>query len=521
MKRKYSYRAGSKTVEREYNYIPVRYILAILISVIEVAAVIGIVVLLCYYLPYFYILAFLTQVFCVINIVSSDDNPDYKLPWLLCVMALPVVGFMLYFMFYSRKLKRKYIKRLDELKRYSVKKDDGDELSELERKDPYAASTMKMLGRISGAHIYKNEGIEYFTDGKYMWERLLVDLDGARSYIFMEYFIIEEGEFWNSVLEILKRKASEGVTVRVIYDDIGCMSTLPGGYDKQLRSFGIEAVSFARLRGNADSSFNNRSHRKITVIDGRVGYTGGVNIADEYVDRRARFGYWKDTAARIEGSAVDELTSLFLWDFGINSRALPPIPEPLSTDAPRKDEKGYIMPFGDGPRPIYEQRVAKSAIANMLSGAVDYAYMTTPYLIIDNELTRIIESAAMRGVDVRIIVPHVPDKRMVFKITRSSYKRLMAAGVRIFEYTPGFIHAKSYIADDKYALIGTANLDYRSLVHNFENGLFTYGTPLTAKIKEDFLATLAVSEEIDKESLHVRAPERLLRAVLRIFAPML
>ena len=520
MKRKYKYKSGDKTVEREYNYIPIRYIVAVLMSIFEIAAIIGLMIVICIYVPYFYILCYVTAICCIIKIIASDDNPDYKVPWVLFVLILPIVGFMLYFMFYSRKLKKKYIRRLDELKRYDYESNAETEKS-LAKDSPQAAAQARMLAKISGSKLFTNTEQTYFPLGEDMFERMLPDIESAESFIFMEYFIIEEGRFWNSVLEVLKKKAASGVTVRVLYDDIGCMSTLPGDYAKQLASYGIEATPFSRLRGNADSEFNNRSHRKILVIDGRVGYTGGVNIADEYINEVERFGHWKDTAIRLEGEAVRELTRLFLSDYGINVKKLPEDRLELYPKAESKNARGYVMPFGDGPRPIYDRCVGKSVIENMLNCATRYMYMTTPYLIIDNELCSCIENAALRGVDVRIIVPHIPDKKLVFQMTRSFYPRLMKAGVRIYEYTPGFIHAKSYVADDEYAMIGTINLDYRSLVHHFENGVWMYKCESIADLKSDIDKTLAVSEEITSDKLKTGLLTRAVRSVVRIFAPML
>ena len=485
MKKKYKVRTGKETIEREYNYIPVRYIIAVLITLFEILAIISIVVACCYYIPYFYIAAWITEIFCVIKIIASDDNPDYKVPWLLFVLILPIAGFMLYFLFYSRKLQKKFIRRLDELKRYRYERNQEEILGELECESAHASAQAKMLCSISSASVFKNTKQTYYPLGEDMWQAMLPDLEKAERFIFMEYFIIEEGTFWNSILDILKRKADEGVTVRVLYDDIGCMSTLPGDYHKQLAKFGIEAAPFSRLRGQADGEFNNRSHRKICIIDGKVGYTGGVNIADEYINEIERFGHWKDTAVRLEGEAVWELTRMFLADYGINTEKLPETKCELD---PTQDEiraDGYVIPFGDGPHPLYERRVGKSVIQNMLASATKYMYMTTPYLIIDNELCQSIENAALRGVDVRIIVPHIPDKRIVFGMTRSFYHRLMKSGVKIYEYKPGFIHAKSYIADDEYAMIGTINLDYRSLVHHFENGVWMYRCDCIRDLKAD------------------------------------
>lgn len=520
MKRKYTYFDGKKQAEREYSYIPVRYIFAVLIAIFEVLAVIGVVVALCYYVPYFYLAAWATEIFCVIRIIASDDNPDYKVPWLLFVLIIPIAGFMLYFMFYSRKLQKRFIKRLDAMKSHGYKKDDSELFSALEKENPVASSQAKMLCAISEAHMFSNTKQEYFSLGEDIHRRLLEDLKTAEKFIYMEYFIIEEGKFWNSIFDILKRKAAAGVEVKVLYDDIGCMMTLPGDYHKTLKSFGIEATPFSRLKGNADSEFNNRSHRKITVIDGKIGYTGGVNIADEYINEIVKFGHWKDTAIRLEGEAVWELTKLFLVDFGINIKKMPSVRPDLYPSNDMK-EKGYIIPFGDGPHPIYKRRVGKSVIQNMLAGATRYAWMTSPYLIIDNDLCTDLENAALRGVDVRIIVPHVPDKKLVFGMTQSFYHRLMVAGVKIYEYESGFIHAKSYLVDDNQAMIGTINLDYRSLVHHFENGVWMYGCESIKDLKADIEDTLNKSIEVTNDMLKTNLLQRFIRAVVRIFAPML
>ena len=521
MKRKYKVKTATKTIESEYNYIPVRYIVAVLITLFEILAIISIVVACCYYIPYFYIAAWITEIFCVIKIIASDDNPDYKVPWLLFVLILPIAGFMLYFLFYSRKLGKKFIRRLEELKKYRYEKGHEKNLDRLECESLHASAQARMLCSISGASVFCDTKQTYYPLGEDMWQAMLPDLEKAEKFIFMEYFIIEEGTFWNSILEILKRKVAEGVMVRVLYDDIGCMSTLPGDYHKQLGKFGIEAKPFSRLRGQADSEFNNRSHRKICVIDGRVGYTGGVNIADEYINETERFGHWKDTAIRLEGEAVWEMTRLFLTDYGINVKKLPKTEFELYPKGNGIRAKGYVIPFGDGPSPLYGRRVGKSVIQNMLACATRYMYMTTPYLIIDNDLCQSIENAALRGVEVRIIVPHIPDKKIVFGMTRSFYHRLMKSGVKIYEYEPGFIHAKSYVADDEYAMIGTINLDYRSLVHHFENGVWMYRCDSITDIRKDIEETMSKSIAITPDMLKTGLVTRFIRSVVRIFAPML
>ena len=507
-------------MKRRVRYIPLRYLIAILISLFEVTAIIGAVAASCYFVPYFYLLALTVQIYCVVRIVASDDNPDYKVPWLVFVLVLPVVGFMLYFLFYSRKLKPRFIRRLRALENCGYRKDDASLLAGLAEIDITAAGTAWMLCHTGGTHLFVNTKADYFASGRAMWERLVADLKTATSFIYLEFFIMEEGICLDTVLAILKEKTAQGVDVRLLYDDIGCMTTLPGNYAKRLAKYGIRALPFSRLRGNADSEFNNRNHRKIAIIDGKVGYTGGMNLADEYIGERVRFGHWKDAGVRLEGDAVWELTRLFLVDYGISSPKLPEIPKDAYPTHVPTDPDGYIIPFGDGPRPIYTKRVAKNLIVRMLSAAVRYVYITTPYLIIDNEICTALENAALRGVDVRIATPHIPDKKTVFLMTRSFYPRLIAGGVKIYEYTPGFLHAKCYLADGESAMVGTVNLDYRSLVHHFENGVWMYRTSCIADIEADVRSVFMQSERISVNKKQ-GAFARFFSALIRIFAPLM
>lgn len=513
--------AHGERVERVVTYIPLRYILAILFSVAEVLAVIGVVVLLCIHIPYFYLAAALTQFFCVLRLLSSDDNADYKLPWLLFVLILPIAGFMLYFMFYSRKLRPRFVRRLSELSDKSYRWKDEEALASLAAESESAHAQAKLLCRTAATHVFRNTKMTYYPLGRELFAPLLSDLKKAERFIFMEYFIIEEGVFFNAILDVLKEKARAGVEVRVLYDDIGCMRTLPGNYDKILARYGIEATPFSRLRGQADSEFNNRNHRKITVIDGRVGYTGGINLADEYIGEVLRFGHWKDVGLRLEGDAVAELTKLFLIDFGISVKRAPGAKHdyfPLHTC----DGGGaYVVPFGDGPRPIYPRAVGKDLILAMLAGAKESVHITTPYLIIDNELCHALENAALRGVSVKLILPHIPDKRLIHAMSRTFYPRFLDAGVEVYEYTPGFIHAKNYIVDGDTAMTGTINLDYRSLVHHFENGVWMYRASVIADMEADFERTLAECRRIEKDKLKPSLSERFTVALVKVFSPLL
>ena len=512
---------NNKFQEQEINYIPVRYIIAFSITLFEVLAIIGIMIALCMFVPYFYIAVGITTFAVELKIIASDDNPDYKIPWMLFVLIIPVAGLMLYFIFGSRKLKPKFVRRLKELKNLSYNKDSSELLEKLKQENPQAGSQAQLLCKIAETNIFTNTKQTYFHSGEEYHKALLEDLKNAEKFIYLEYFIIEEGKFWNSILDILKDKASQGLDIKVAFDDIGCMSTLPGNYSRILKSYGIEATPFSRMRGQADNEFNNRNHRKILVIDGKIGYTGGINIADEYINDFPKYGHWKDVGIRIEGEAVYELTKLFLIDFGINIKKKLETKYSVYPQIDNIQENGYIVPFGDGPKPLYERRVGKSIIQSMLSSATKYMYITSPYLIIDNDLCVSIENAALRGVDVRIIAPHIPDKKIVFNMTRSFYKRLMNAGVKTYEYEPGFIHGKSFISDDKFAMIGTINLDYRSLVHHFENGVWLYDCDSIKDLKLDIDDTISKSIEITPQMLKTNLLNRFFRALVRIFASML
>ena len=499
--------------------IPTRHIISMLLILLEYSAVIAFVVVLVIYVPYFWILILIIQLVSAIGIINSKDNPDYKVPWLFIVMLIPIIGFMTYFMFYSRNLSKKQLKKMNQLKATTLK-DDSYVLQELETTSPKAYSQAKCLKDLANTHLYQNTKITYLPSGEEMFSSLLEDLKRANEFIFLDYFIIEQGLFWNSILNILKEKVTEGVEVGVVYDDIGCMTKLPGKYYKELTKYGIHTVPFGILKGQVNNEFNNRNHRKMTIIDGKIAYTGGINLADEYINHKKPFGHWKDVAIRLEGEAVDELTRLFLFDYGISVRKENPEFKKYYKGY-KKEDSGYCIPFGDGPKPVFERRVAKTLIMTMLGQAEKYMYITTPYLIIDGELTSAIENASLRGVDVRIITPHIPDKKVVFMITRGSYDRLMKAGVKIYEYEPGFIHAKTYICDDKFAIIGTINLDYRSLVHHFENGVWLYNHQVIGDIKKDFELSQSKSIKIEKGMFKEKALAKTFKSLINIFSSLL
>ena len=511
-----------KLVNKEINYIPTRYIIAILITLLEVLSIIGVVVLLAIYVPYFYTALLLTQIGVIVAIMVSNNNPDYKLVWLFVVVMIPLGGLMIYLIFYKRKLPKRAIKRLENVQN-SCSYNDEYNFKQLEQQNDLIFTQAKSLCRTAYSHLYKNSKFEYFSVGEQMHQSILIELKKAEKFIFLEYFIIEDGEFWNSILEILKEKVQSGVEVKLVYDDIGCMGTLPGNYFKTLtKKYNIQTVVFSKLKGQANGEFNNRSHRKILVVDGKVAFTGGVNIADEYINKGGKLGHWKDTGIKIEGEAVNELTKLFLMDYYLNFKKELKIDfNKYYVSSSINETDNYIIPFGDAPRPLNDFSVSKMAIMNLLNQAKKYVYITTPYLIVDNELMRAIENTAIRGVDVRVIIPHIPDKKIIFGMTKSICYQLAKSGIKIYEYTPGFIHSKLYIADDECAIIGTMNLDYRSMAHNFENGVWIYNDKVVLDMKQDFIDTMNKSEQTNNNKPKRRLISKFIYILVKIFSPLL
>ena len=512
-------RARKKVKLKRIKFIPLRFSFAIFVMLLEFLLVIGSVVALTIFVPYFYIAVVLTQLAVAIMIVNSKDNPDYKSPWLFFVLLIPIIGFMSYFMFYSRELTKSQAKRISFQNKVSIDFDDSQNLAELKKADNRAFENVSVLKKFSYTHLYKNTKIDYFSDGKDYFNSLLLELNEAKKFIFMEYFIIENGVVWNSVLDILEEKVRDGVEVKIIYDDIGCMKKLPSRYYKILTKRRINTVPFSKLKGQANNRFNNRSHRKMTIIDGKIAYTGGINIADEYINEVQKFGHWKDCGIKLEGQAVCEMTKLFIVDYNLNAKQKIEDTEKYFTTHGVEDS-GYCVPFGDGPKPAYTYRVSKTLILNLINQAEKSVYITTPYLIIDTELEQALENAAFRGVDVKIVTPHIPDKKSIFLITKSYYPKLLQAGVKIFEYAPGFIHSKMYVVDSSYALLGTVNMDYRSLVHHFENSVFICRHNVIKDISVDFEKTLEESVEITEADTKSNIFSRFIWSLLNIFGPL-
>ena len=348
---------------------------------------------------------------------------------------------------------------------------------------------------------------------------MLMDLKKAKRFIFIEFFIIERGTMWDSILEVLRQKAAEGVEIRLMYDDVGCISTLPHHYDKKLRAMGMQVVRFNRLFPLISTYLNYRDHRKICVIDGNIGYTGGINLADEYINEVDRFGHWKDTGVKLSGSGVANLTAMFLqlWDFSVKQET-----KNLSDYQPTKifPSDGFVQPFADSP--LDNENVSENVFLDIINSATRSVYITTPYLSLDNEMTTALCYAAKSGIDVRILTPGIPDKKLVYAVTRSFYPQLVEAGVKIYEYTPGFLHEKMIVADHDIAVVGTINMDFRSFYLQFECGCLFYKSSVVDKIRDDILDTIKKSREIDSHWIKSYPwIKSIWGSLVSLFAPLL
>ena len=507
---------------RKFRLLMSKYGFSIAIILIELVLVFGIILYMSQIAPIIWVtLVFLISVATVIAIVNRSMSPESKVTWLI-VTFVPVFGPLLYLMFGERRLSKKELKQLQELNSIAFHENNGRQLHlQLQETDKSAYGIINALLHMdSNAEVYDHTDSQFFANGEEMWQQMLEDLKRAEKFIFLEYYIVDEGLMWDSILEILEEKAAQGVEVKMLYDDIGCMVTLPGDYTVYLRSKGIDAHKFNKVIPRMTVAYNNRDHRKILVIDGQISYTGGINLADEYINHIERFGHWKDSGIRIDGPATQAFTRLFLMNWYINRGEISDFDQ-YHLENQTRFGSGLCIPYGSGPKPIYKMKVGKIVYQNLINQAEDFVYITTPYLIIDYDLTEDIKNAAMRGVDVRIVTPHIPDKKLIQLVTRGAYPDLLSAGVRIFEYTPGFIHSKQMIVDDRFAAVGTINLDYRSLVHHYENAVLLYKTESIADIRKDFEGIFEQSQEIFSDTINPTWYQMMIKEVTQLFAPML
>lgn len=480
-----------------------------------------------------YIQAILTvaSIIMVLYLVNKDESPAYRMSWIIVITLFPLFGGILYLLMGN--------KRPTAWMRRSVNKVQDAHIHEmtsvpsaqalLVEKDKRLSALSHYINQYARMPVYTNTDAVYFKNGESVMPSLIEDLKNAKSSIFIEFFIVEPGVMFDAIFDVLKVKAKEGVDVRFIYDDFGSITRLPVHFDKELNELGIKALKFNPVKPIISMAYNTRDHRKFVIIDSEIGYTGGLNVADEYINEVERFGYWKDNMVRIQGPATWNLTNLFLnmWNAFIDTddsyepfRVSGLMDETrllMEEDPDQCQQLGFVQTFGDTPLDV--EPVGENVYREILNNATDYVYIYTPYLVISYELQTAMQLASKRGVDVRLMTPGIPDKKMVFRMTRSFYRPLMEAGIKIFEYTPGFLHAKTFVSDDKVASVGTINLDYRSLYLHFETSTMFYYHPVIEDIKADFLDSESQSRRIKLSDLKLGVIETLWDAMLRLIAP--
>ena len=464
------------------------------------------------------------SVFLVLVVINKWINPYYKLAWTFIILIFPLLGSVLYAIFGKSQLTKRTQERMDTVHKeiLAYLKTDPDVSKELAEKDPGVAQQSKYINDWAQFPLYKNSKTKYYPTGEEMFVDMIGAMERAEKFIFLEYFIIQDGVMLQTMLEVLQRKIQEGVKVRLIYDDVGSIKTFTGSFVKKLKRMGIECAAFNPFRPILSIILNNRDHHKILVVDGQVGFTGGINIADEYINKKERFGYWKDAGIMVKGEAVWSFTMMFLemWNY-INQSSedyLQYLPEIYHKQD--NEEDGFVQPYSD--TPLDRENVGENIYLNIINHAKKYVYIYTPYLILDHEMTVALQNAAKCGIDVRIVTPEIPDKKLVFLLTQSYYEQLIQYGVKIYQYTPGFIHAKCFVSDDTLATVGTVNLDYRSLYLHFECGVFLYRSQAVMQVKKDALETIGKSKIITLSFCKNRnLLIQMTQSVLRLVAPLL
>ena len=460
------------------------------------------------------------SVLVCIYIINRDDKSDYKLAWVVPILLFPIFGGFLYLTMgrqsVNRKLKKK-MKKIDEeteaALRQTVENAGSRELK------PTNAKISRYIINQSNFPLYDKTQTTYYPLGENMADAMVEELEKAEKYIFIEFFIIAKGVFLQRVLDVLKRKAEQGLEIRIIYDDVGCVGKISNKKIREIRNAGIKIHAFNKLRASVNA--NNRDHRKIVVIDGVTAFTGGLNIADEYINVTHPYGHWKDTGMKFTGPAAWSFTVMFLRFWQILA-GIEPDPYKFVPDSREHDssDDGYVQPLCSGPDT--RTQLIKNSFLHIINKAQQYVYINTPYLILDDETVTALSLAAKSGIDVRITMPHIPDKKLIFTMSRSFYVPLLKAGVKIYEYTPGFVHAKSVVSDDHTAYIGSCNFDYRSFFLHYEVGAVLYDTPSIEDMKNDYLETITKCHSVSyKEATDVRIFTKIGRALLRLFAPML
>ena len=496
--------------------------LIVLLLALQVLALFGVFQWFEAFLPHILGGTALFTAFMVLYLLNSRLDPTAKITWLIVIMLLPVFGALLFWYTQSDIGHRAVKARLSQLTDQTREAIEQSQpaLDALAEANPGAASLARYIRRSGCYPVFERTAAVYFPTGEEKWAEMLKQLERAEHFIFLEYFIVDEGLMWGRVLEILAKKAAAGVDVRVMYDGTCEFSTLPHDYPKRLRALGIRCKMFAPVSPFVSTHYNYRDHRKILVIDGHTAFNGGVNLADEYINHIAKHGRWKDTAVMLQGPAVRSFTLMFLQMWGIDEKEQE-FDRFLAYPAPPQEgARGFVLPYGDCP--LDGDKVGERVYMDILNRARRYVHIMSPYLILDGEMETALKFAAERGVDVTIILPGIPDKAAPYALAKTHYASLLASGVRIYEYAPGFVHAKVFVSDDQEAVVGTINLDYRSLYHHFECATYLCGTDCVAAIASDFESTLAQCRQVTAETVRrERWSVKLLGFVLKAAAPLL
>ena len=470
------------------------------------------------YAAYITLALSVAAVLLVLFIIIKRDETAYKILWLLVILTVPVAGALLYLLFGNRRTARplrKRLRRVQEAGQPAPLPCGGTPFEGEKRME----QTVRWLEHKTGYPLMRAEDVRYYPLGDAMYPDMLTDLRAAKKTIYLEYFIIEPGEMWQSIVDILAQKVREGLDVRVMYDDLGSISTFNFSNALALEKLGIRCVTFnplLALKGTA----NYRDHRKMLIVDDAVAYSGGVNLADRYINREHPYGHWKDTGFRLTGAPVRSFTHMFLtfWNaFSLQKEEPMPMP-PAAAAAEPAAQDGWVLSYYDSP--LNSEATSNRLYIDLLSQATDYAWFFTPYLMLGDDLLDAMLAAAQRGVDVRIIMPGIPDKKLIFRMSRSFYQVLLTGGVKIYEYTPGVVHAQSLVCDDRAATVGTVNLDYRSLFLHFENNSLFYRGSIVARVKEDCLATQSQCRAVEACDMKRYSRRWIVDGVLRIFAPL-
>ncbi len=497
-----------------------RMFMVALLLLVQLGLLMAVLIRFSDYFVYVYFFCVALSVIAVLYIVNRRMDPGYKIGWIILILFAPFFGGLFYLLCGGNGPSRRLRRKLEGMNKHMADALSPDKKAQtLSPFGPDAVNQSRYLEEYAHCPLYANTMTRYFPVGDDAFAPMLAELRRAEKYIFLEYFIITPGTFWNCVLEILEEKVAAGVDVRVIYDDVGSLTTLPRDFAQQLERKGIQCRAFNRFVPVLSVRLNNRDHRKLCIIDGKAAFTGGINLADEYINQKERYGHWKDSAVLVKGDAAWSMTVMFLtmWEYICSRRENLSAYRPLTSPGAAE---GWVQPYADSP--LDSEPVGETVYLNLISKAKDYIYVMTPYLIISDNLNTALCTAAKSGVDVRIMVPGVPDKKTVYEATQAHYEPLLEAGVRIFEYTPGFLHAKNVVSDDLYATVGTVNMDYRSLFLHFENGVWLCGGPTVLDVKADFLATQEQCREVTLEQARDHYfPRLLLRSVLRLFAPLM